>query len=289
MPVEERKPLDFIGIGAVKSGTTWLGEQLRAHPDIYFPYQKEIYFFDNSGKDSNYSKGLDYYHSFFKNADLKKKWGEFTTHYMYSPESWKLIKQHFPNVKLIVCLRNPVDMAYSFYWWKKATFDSGSLAKDFETELTRSSIYVERGQYYDQLKPYFENCPRENIKVFLFEDLRSKPADVIKEAYRFLGVSDNYRPSEFRKSVNKAKKPRSELLAGIVRKLIITLEQLVGKRMVRSIKSYKILYNLYSFVNKKDFSYPPMSVDTRGKLQDRLDSDKKKLEKLLGVSLKVWW
>lgn len=37
---------DFLVIGAQKSGTTWLDRNLRSHPQIWLPPEKEIHFFD---------------------------------------------------------------------------------------------------------------------------------------------------------------------------------------------------------------------------------------------------
>lgn len=37
----------FLSVGAMKAGTTWLYEQLRDHPDIYFTQEKEIHYFAN--------------------------------------------------------------------------------------------------------------------------------------------------------------------------------------------------------------------------------------------------
>ena len=41
---------DFIGIGAQKAGTTWLYRNLRAHPEIWMPKEKEIHYFDEKIK-----------------------------------------------------------------------------------------------------------------------------------------------------------------------------------------------------------------------------------------------
>ena len=37
---------DFLGIGAQKSGTTWLYRNLQQHPDIWLPPEKELHYFD---------------------------------------------------------------------------------------------------------------------------------------------------------------------------------------------------------------------------------------------------
>jgi len=39
---------DFLGIGAMRSGTTWLARNLRQHPQIWMPPKKEIHYFDRS-------------------------------------------------------------------------------------------------------------------------------------------------------------------------------------------------------------------------------------------------
>ena len=40
--------LDFCGIGVQKGGTTWLYENLARHPDVWFPFIKEVHFFDRN-------------------------------------------------------------------------------------------------------------------------------------------------------------------------------------------------------------------------------------------------
>ncbi len=45
--MQDNRP-NFLGIGAAKSGTTWLWAQLKKHPDIWLSPAKEIHFFDRS-------------------------------------------------------------------------------------------------------------------------------------------------------------------------------------------------------------------------------------------------
>lgn len=45
------RPLpDFLCIGAQKAGTTWLYRNLRAHPGLWLPYEKELHYFDEKLK-----------------------------------------------------------------------------------------------------------------------------------------------------------------------------------------------------------------------------------------------
>ena len=38
---------DFLGIGAQKSGTTWLHHNLSQHPGVWMPPVKELHYFDH--------------------------------------------------------------------------------------------------------------------------------------------------------------------------------------------------------------------------------------------------
>ena len=48
---------DILIIGAQKAGTSWLKEQLRAHPGVFMP-RDEVHFFDHEDK---YAKGSEWY------------------------------------------------------------------------------------------------------------------------------------------------------------------------------------------------------------------------------------
>jgi hypothetical protein len=38
---------DFLGIGAQKAGTSWLAENLKAHPELWLPWVKELQYFND--------------------------------------------------------------------------------------------------------------------------------------------------------------------------------------------------------------------------------------------------
>jgi len=48
MNSSEKIVIDFLGIGAQKSATSWLWQNLRDHPDIWVPPRKELHYFDRS-------------------------------------------------------------------------------------------------------------------------------------------------------------------------------------------------------------------------------------------------
>ena len=65
----------FLGIGAVKAGTTWLHRNLYEHPGLYLPIQKPIFFWDRHRE-----RGLEGYSRIFEpGRELLR--GEFTASY----------------------------------------------------------------------------------------------------------------------------------------------------------------------------------------------------------------
>ena len=100
--------VDFIGIGAVRAGTTWVSECIRRHPQVSFAFEKEVFFFnrattvlfyDQADDQDNYHRGLGWYTKQFppkRDAGLVR--GEFTPEYLYDEEAPARIHRHFPDL-----------------------------------------------------------------------------------------------------------------------------------------------------------------------------------------------
>ena len=109
---------DFLIIGAQKSGTTWLADQLSFHPGI-FMVPDEIHYFD---KAQNFCRGLQWYSHHFENAGPTQLAGEKTPDYLWAngdgteghlADVHQKLYQTLPAARLIVVLRNPVERALS--------------------------------------------------------------------------------------------------------------------------------------------------------------------------------
>lgn len=199
---------DFVVIGAGKSGTTSLHEYLNQHPKIFMG-SKEPNFFAYELLDPNtLSDPTDrdhYYHSVYKLEDYLALFaeakpgqlkGEVSNTYISTSIAWERIKHYVPEAKLMAILRHPADRIFSRYFHlvRENEIPEGG---DINEVFNQDSIWwhrkdlVNEGFYYRQLKPYFENFKRENIKVFLYEDFIHKTDEVVKEAFAFLGVDPN--------------------------------------------------------------------------------------------------
>jgi hypothetical protein len=97
-------------------------------------------------------------------------------------------------------LRNPVDRAYSHFLHmvqngSEPLTDFAQVLREEETggyQKRNVRDYIGRGRYYDQLKRYFDAFGRDQVKVYLYEDLSNAPVDTLQDAFRFLGVDDSF-------------------------------------------------------------------------------------------------
>jgi hypothetical protein len=198
---------DFLIIGAAKSGTTSLYFYLQQHPHIFMPFRKEPLFFsfENTDMSQFYMhtplRGIknavvkwSEYQKLFQDAPLTALAGEASTVYLYQPGTAQRIRERIPNMKMIAILRNPVDRAYSHFLHFRR--DGYEPLPDFldavkaESQRMKENWYVsyfyrDTGFYSRQLKEYYACFPKNQIKIFLYDDLKDSKA-LMEQIYQFL-------------------------------------------------------------------------------------------------------
>ena len=216
MPERTDHP-NFIILGAAKAGTTALYHYLQQHPQIYMTPLKETNYFALRGQhldfrgpgDDDYVNRMSItneaaYRAQFEGVRDEIAVGEASPLYLYHPETANRIRQTLPDAKLIAFLRNPVDRAYSAFL--HLVRDNRESERDFAAALAREPEriaanyehiwhYMSMGRYYEQLKRYYDRFPSEQIKVFLYRDLRTEPTRVLREIHGFLGVDADFCPN----------------------------------------------------------------------------------------------
>lgn len=204
---------NFFIIGAAKSGTSSLYMYLKQHPEIYMSPVKEPHFFsfDDESKMTNgpgdpiYKAitDLDEYQRLFDGVRDEKAIGEASTSYLYRPEAPKRIHTMLPNAKLIAILRDPAERAFSAYM--HVVRDRRETAGDFLDALSREEErkvagwepiwhFTSVGMYYEQLSRYYRLFPKDQIRVFLYEDLNADQSALLREAFQFLEVTPTFIP-----------------------------------------------------------------------------------------------
>lgn len=187
---------DFIGIGAMRCGTTWISDKLRSHPDIFIPpHFKELHFFDRY-----YDKGSDWYRAHFSDKTEHQISGEFTPAYIRDAQALELISQTCPQAKLIISIRNPVERAFSHYnFLKKRENISDSFYDalfDDRYEMLKAGLY---GEQIENCLKYFS---RDRIHIIIFDEIEASPEQVLLDLFEFLEVDKQHQPDMLTEKVN---------------------------------------------------------------------------------------
>jgi len=192
------KRLQFLVVGAQKSGTTALAAYLRQHPQLYIPDQKELHYFDNEHLDWHASD-LDVLHRSFSAAKDGQIWGEATPISMYWNAAPERIWNYNPAIRLIVVLRNPIERAYS-HWAMEHRRGNDPLSFEAaiacEEERCREDLplqhrvfsYIDRGYYCGQLRRLWRFFGREAVLVLRHEELRHQHEKCLLATWKHLNV-----------------------------------------------------------------------------------------------------
>ena len=195
---------NFLIIGAMKSGTTALYYYLEQHPEIYMSPVKEPNFFSSQEQENaaDTVTHIETYQHLFRGVSGERAIGEASHSYLYESRAAAQIRRYIPEAKLIAILRNPIDRAYSHFLHmvRSGTEPLDDFAQALQEEAggihkeRTFQDYIGRGLYYDQLKRYFGTFPREQVRVYLYEDLIGAPISTVQDAFRFLKVDDSFVP-----------------------------------------------------------------------------------------------
>jgi len=294
--------VDFLCIGAQKSGTTFVTSAFLAHPEIQLPMpkelfeSKELYFFSPKGEYkseegfalSNAHRDIEWYKRQF--VDDSRKKGEISTHYILDPASAERIKKAFPNTKVFAILRNPVNRAFSQYNMERheTAKEPRSLMRILEEEPD-NEIFA-RGLYHKQLVPYMQHFSSDQLRVYLFEDIIKDSAAFFADLFEFIGVDNEVVPPGLNKRMNKSSKVKYAFVPRTARFVRRTLEK-VGlgsavRAMIRSgiAKRYLYFHNHYNRV-ATDFE---LTSDERAALQSYYADDIRRLEQTINRDLSRW-
>ena len=249
--MSENRP-NFLYIGTSKAGSTWLFNTLAIHPDVYLAATKGLYYFD-----AHYANGQEWYLGHFSSTDGEKALGEISHSYLSSPDAPVRISEFNPDMRLLVCLREPADRAFSDYL---DLVKNGQYDGSFENALDRFPRLVDRGRYATHLQRYLERFPRDRLLVQLFDDLRGDAQGYADEVFTFLGVSRLDLPPAALKSrmpAGRARNPRAAAAAKAASRLVrrAGLKRL-RSRVKRSVTVRQALYRPYA----DDRPTPPPAV-----------------------------
>jgi hypothetical protein len=286
---------NFLIIGAMKSGTSALYYYLEQHPQIYMSPVKEPNFFCLEGQENPDPKSIsdsETYRRLFKGASDERALGEASHCYLYKAQAVERIKSYVPEAKLIAILRNPIDRAYSHFLHmvrngtERITDFAQSLQED-ESGLHRERTpqdYFGRGFFHAQLKRYFANFPRDQIRIYLYDDLNSAPIDTLQDAFRFLGVDASFVPDVAVKR-NVSGYPKSRALDNLLRPSPVTH----ALKLYLPAELRWPLSKVHDKIKTRNLvKPPPVQPTVRRQLIETYREDILKLQELIRRDLSKW-
>jgi hypothetical protein len=305
-----RLPNLFI-VGAPKSGTTSLYEWLKGHPDVFMsPFKEPCYFArDLAWEDSGYylRHGVDRarYLALFDDAGQATWLGEASTRYLFSHDAPVLIAAEVADPRIVVMVRNPVDMVASLHAHKVAsgTEDLVDLEEALAAEDDRRagrriprnsnprlSTYRDRARFGEQLERWIDAFGRQRVHVLVLEQVMGDPAAHYRSLLEFLGVAPAYRPPSFQVH-NPAHGSRQGPLGTLARSRLAqfaawrVLPRVLGEartlELVRRVVQSPLL--------RRRATRSGVPIELRRRLEAEFAPDVERLSGLLGQDLAALW
>jgi hypothetical protein len=226
---------NFFVVGAGKAGTTSLHRYLSQHPQIYMsPVKEPCYFAPEVRLENLTAPVLEHvrrqangraavwlaaewpdYVRLFQNVTDESAVGEASAAYLWSETAARNIHAHVPGARIVIMLRDPAERAFSQYLHQLST---GLTCAPFHQHLRECLRrrgqqlgihypFLEVGLYARQVKRYLDTFPRQQIRVYWYEECWRDPANLLRDLFGFLKVDPGF-PADLRERALERKAPR---------------------------------------------------------------------------------
>lgn len=289
--------MDIFFIGPPKTGTTFLHSVLRHHPQIACSSPKELNFFLSAT--SGLSKILNYRHykACFNTNEKTLARAEFSIWYLYSVHACENIRKMYPNAKIVISSRDPVDFIVSLHSQLlfSGTIKTKSPFKAFMNSVNSySDINISKliddpnytlesrsnwkqeflllSQFHFFIDMWIKAFDKGNVLLLDINEIYDSPSLVMSKIHDFLEVDDIFYPNSILNArVNTAKMPASKLLSQILASdFLLFLYRTLIKPLKSLFKagSFNLVSKLYS-LNRR-----PLNQSHKNYIQEQ----KKKIE-----------
>lgn len=290
-----RRPNFFI-VGAAKSGTTSMQKYLGQHPDIAMPQRREPIFFGQDLTSHTKRTGdAQAYLQVFAGCGPEKIVGEKTVWYLYSKTAAAEIEAFDKNAKIMIMLRNPVDMVHSLHHQFLSTGNED--VRSFEAALAlmeeraagrslpkgahfpQGLLYTQVPLYCDQVERYLRAFGRDQVQVISFDEFSRDTPACYARALAFLDVRQDFTPEfvVYNKKRKARLKPLEDLSDGRSPALALlpaSLREALRWRLQR--------------LNRVEDKRAPLPSATRRRLQALFRPDVERLSALLDRDFTRW-
>lgn len=145
----------------------------------------------------------DWYRSLFDGSGAKLK-GEITPSYSILDDGdVRGIKSLFPNLKIMLILRNPIERAWSHIRFLMKNKQIGDASNRAEIrKIIESPLVSSRGNYPEILRVWNSHFPATRLFVGYYEDIQEDPYAYLGQAFEFLGLENSVSAAHVVQRVN---------------------------------------------------------------------------------------
>ena len=294
---------NFFIIGAPKCGTTALAHYLNEHQQVFITDPKEPHFFATDLENYRVAKSMEQYEALFADVTGESAVGEASVFYLYSREALANIRDFNPDAKIIVMLRNPVDMIPSLHGQLVYSADENIL--DFEeawyasgdrergeggTKHTREIAllnYMEMAKYAQQLQRVREWFPESQIKIIFFEDFIKDTEQCYIEVLEFLSLKYDGK-KEF-PIINEHTETKNTFLNTLLKRppSFLVAIWIAAKRVLGVRKRVRVIQKLVD-INTVKTKRKPLTETLKKEIREHYGDEVRSLAAMTGRDLDHW-
>lgn len=284
--------IDAMIGGAHKAGTTSLARYLESLPSVISHPAKEFGYFAHSYASESFD--VAYERAFDGEPGPGQLCLAKSVAILYSRSAAQRLCEHNPDVKLMVMLRDPVERAYSAYWYEVAqgrqdpseSF-TDAIAKSEDDlfvggDIVAHTAYVARGLYANLLATLHTVFDSSQIKVTILEEFKESPHAHMEAICEWLGIE--YEITEaIGTRFNQGGHARSPKLSRLMRaSLPSSLRKHLSASQVERVKA------VLGRLNSSQTSVPPLDGAARAMLVERFREPNQQLRELLDQPIESW-
>lgn len=275
---------NFFMVGAPRCATTSMYTYLKQHRDVYLSLLKEpIFFGSDLTRQPLAVTDETSYRSLFDGAGSAKVVGEGSVFYLMSQRAAEEIVQFSPSAKILIMLRDPLDMMHSLHalYLRTRNEDLEDIDAAVAAQADRlhgrrlpprcyfpeGLQYTALARYAAQVERFLRVFGRERVHVIAFDDLVRDTAGEYRRLLAFLGVADQ--PVEF--DLGKATE--------LIRPIVLRQMRAASPEIRRKLKTGDVHGGARG---------APISPALRARLSAELRPDVERLSHLLDRDLGHW-
>jgi hypothetical protein len=278
--------VDFLIVGAAKSGTSTLFEYLTKHDQISACQNKEPAYFLPHGHIKRQTHSSEAYQKLFSKQSGQLAFEasvNYTYDYSINDQICKNILAHNPKMKIIYIVRNPVERILSGH---RFMYKNGTIPKKIRginNNLAHSDYQVKISCYYSQIRPYIEAFGKENIHILFLEDLKIDPLSAVNGILKFLNINPYNQLPENLGAINSSKR----LLVPADRRIIYKLRFI---KKILPVSLFTKMKEVVGYLIERKLSQKDLILNAtqKRKLSDVLLPEIEQLQSYTGKNLEDW-